>query len=67
MHLSELLSLLEDLQEELGENNDPVIEIHFQQNYPLKGQLENVRELNGKIAIAAGPGTEYGSSEAWEY
>jgi len=28
--------------------------------------LENVRELNGKLAFAAGDGTEYGDKEAWE-
>lgn len=43
------------------------VEVHFQQEWPLKGQIENVRLMDdGTIAIAIGPGTEYGSKEAWE-
>ena len=42
------------------------VECHFQRNYPLKGILENVRMLNGKVTLAVGDGTEYGDSDAWE-
>ena len=66
MYLSELESIIEDLKNQYGEDYNPQIEIHFQPNYPLKGRLENVRELNGKLAFAAGDGTEYGDREAWE-
>ena len=43
-----------------------VVELHQQPNYPLKGQVANVRILDGKIAIASGPANQYGSQEAWE-
>ena len=66
MNLSELESIIEDLKNDYGEDYDPVIEIHFQPNYPLKGKLVNVRELDGKLAFAAGDGTAYGDREAWE-
>ena len=43
------------------------VEAHFQQEWPLKAQIENVRLMyDDTIAIAIGPGTEYGSKEAWE-
>ncbi len=66
MYLSELESIIEDLKNQYGEDFNPQIEIHFQPNYPLKGRLENVRELDGKLAFATGNGTEYGNSEAWD-
>ncbi|MBO6180628.1 hypothetical protein J6O86_02965 [bacterium] len=66
MYLSELLEIAEDLRNQYGEDYDPEIEVHFQPNYPLKGTLENVRELDGKLAFAAGDGYNYGSKEAWE-
>lgn len=65
MYLSELESIIEDLKYQYGEDYNPQIEIHFQPNYPLKGRLENVRELNEKLAFAVGDGTEYGDREAW--
>lgn len=66
MYLSELEEIIEELKEKHGDDYNPKIEVHFQPNYPLKGCLENARELDGKFVIAAGAGTEYGSSEAWE-
>lgn len=66
MYLSEILDIVEELREKFGEDFDPEIEIHFQPNYPLKGRLENVRVLEGKLAFAAGPGTEYGEQRAWQ-
>jgi len=66
MKLSELENIIEDLKCEFGDDYNPEIEVHFQPNYPLKGRLLNVRELNGKLAFAAGDGTEYGDSEAWD-
>ena len=66
MYLSELLGILQDLKDQNGEDYDPEIEVHFQPNYPLKGELRNVRELDGKLAFAISDGTQYGSREAWE-
>lgn len=66
MKLDDLIERLEELKDHYNADGDMDIEIHFQPNYPLKGKLQNVRVLNGKIAIAASAGTEYGSEEAWE-
>ena len=42
------------------------IEIHQQPSYPLAADCRNVREFYGKLAIASGEATRYGSKEAWE-
>lgn len=42
------------------------VELHQQPNYPLKGEVANVRILDGKVAIASGPANQYGNKEAWE-
>lgn len=68
MQLSELKYILQELEYlvEGTENDDPVVEVHFQPNYPLKAKIDNIRMLDGKLVIALGNGTEYGSKKAWE-
>lgn len=68
MQLSDLKYAVSDFEYLLedAEDDDPVIEVHYQPNYPLKAKIENIRMLNGKLVIALGAGTEYGSKEAWE-
>jgi hypothetical protein len=57
---------LMELLEEAIEHQVTEIEVHFQQNYPLKGCLANARIMDGKLILASGEGTEYGSKEAWD-
>lgn len=65
MYLSELLDLLETLKDSLPDTEDPRVEIHQQETWPLKSQITNVRILSNTIVIAAGPATEYGNRKAW--
>ena len=61
MRITDLIEFLEIA----AENGTTDIEIHFQQNYPLKGGLANARILDGKVALAVAPGGEYGEKRAW--
>lgn len=73
--LSRLISQLQELQDELeGKiSYDPLVKVHFQEGYPLKGavaRLNVIREdgsLHVSIAVGDCPGDEnpYGSQEAW--
>ena len=45
MTLSELIDQLQNLQFELGENVDPVVRVAYQQSWPLRASLANVRLL----------------------
>jgi hypothetical protein len=62
MNINELIEALEELRDAGTET----IEVHFQQNYPLKARVVNVRQLGTAAAIALGAGDEYGSRKAWD-
>jgi hypothetical protein len=79
MRLSELIEMLQDLATQCDAVNlDPNVEIHYQQNYPLRGRLCNVRAMveeqngdNPRVTVALAEGGHpydkpYGSREAWE-
>lgn len=70
MNLYELLERLGLDPDRIYDGNEKILEadidIHFQETYPLKGPLKNVRMLDGRVVFAAGAGTEYGSNRAWE-
>ncbi len=62
MNIQELIEALEEA-DDLGITE---IECHFQPNYPLKAELSNVRRMDGKLVLALGCGSEYGSRRAWD-
>ena len=62
MHIDDLIEFLEDAKEQ----GITEIEIHQQLSWPLKGELYNARILDGKIALASGTASSYGSKRAWD-
>lgn len=69
MLLDDLIQQLQDLQEEAEDNEINYVDVfvHYQPNWPLKARITNIRLMDdGTLAIAIGPGTEYGDKEAWE-
>jgi hypothetical protein len=74
--LSELIEQLQDLQREIEAihpGQDPLVKVHYQPNYPLRGSVQNVTVLRDgatlSVALAigeAGGDEPYGDPEAWD-
>ena len=63
-NLNELVELLNDIA--ATESGSTEVEVHFQNSYPLKSSIANVRMLDGKLVLALGGNEEYGSHKAWQ-
>lgn len=69
MLLDDLIRQLQDLQEEaeVNEINYVDVFVHYQQNWPLKARITNIKLMNdGTLAIAVNDTSEYGDKEAWK-
>ena len=66
MDYLELGHLLAAARDEDIEKLEAQVEVHQQQNYPLKGSLANAKFVDGVVQLASGTASEYGTRDAWE-
>jgi hypothetical protein len=70
LQLLDQLGVLDAVREDLTEEQEEIlnadIEVHYQQIHPLKSKVENIRVLDGKVAIALEENNSYGSKRAWK-